>query len=427
MIESENPKRGWKQYAAVLGPGIAIAATGVGAGDMVAAAVSGSRYGYAVVWAAAVGALLKFVLNEGLARWQLATGTTLLEGWVQKLGKWVQVYFLIYLVLWSFIVGGALIAACGLAAHAMAPAWSLPAWGILHSLVAAAIVLWGGYKRFERLMKFFIAFMFVTILGCAFWVSPPTVAISKSILQAAIPAGSPKFILGVIGGVGGSLTLLAYGYWIKERKWQGTRGLKFVRFDLSVSYVLTGLFGLGVMILASQILHTKAVTIDGSNGVLKMAAMLGDVLGDVGHWAFLLGFWGAVTTSMIGVWQGVPYLFCDFVALMKRLPKQPRAELLSVRSIWYRAYLFWLAVPPLTLLLMDKPVALIVFYSVIGALFMPFLAGTLLYMNSRSDWVGKEFRNSWLTRVLLVVALILFGYLCLDELRDALGVISLKL
>ncbi|MFQ5486517.1 MAG: Nramp family divalent metal transporter, partial [Desulfobacterales bacterium] len=114
LIESENPKRGWKQYAAVLGPGIAIAATGVGAGDMVAAAVSGSRYGYAVVWAAAVGALLKFVLNEGLARWQLATGTTLLEGWVQKLGKWVQVYFLIYLVLWSCIVGGARIAGCGL-------------------------------------------------------------------------------------------------------------------------------------------------------------------------------------------------------------------------------------------------------------------------------------------------------------------------
>ncbi|MCG8606498.1 Nramp family divalent metal transporter, partial [bacterium] len=72
--------RGWRGHLAVIGPGIAIAATGVGAGDMVAAAVSGARYGFAVIWAAAAGALLKFVLNEGLARWQLATGTTLLEG-----------------------------------------------------------------------------------------------------------------------------------------------------------------------------------------------------------------------------------------------------------------------------------------------------------------------------------------------------------
>ncbi|MFQ5770245.1 MAG: Nramp family divalent metal transporter [bacterium] len=153
----------WRGYLRVLGPGIAIAATGVGAGDMVAAAVSGSRYGFAVIWAAVVGALLKFVLNEGLARWQLATGTTLLEGWVQRLGRWVQYYFLVYLVLWSFVVGGALISACGLAAHAIAPALSLTSWGILHSLGATAIVLIGGYKHFERLMKVFIGFMFLTI------------------------------------------------------------------------------------------------------------------------------------------------------------------------------------------------------------------------------------------------------------------------
>jgi len=40
-----------------LGPGIAIAATGVGAGDLVAASLSGKEYGYAVAWAALVGAL----------------------------------------------------------------------------------------------------------------------------------------------------------------------------------------------------------------------------------------------------------------------------------------------------------------------------------------------------------------------------------
>ena len=103
--EAVGGVRGW---IAVIGPGIAIAATGVGAGDMVAAAVAGSRFGYAVVWAALVGALLKLVLNEGVARWQLATGTTLLEGWTLHLGRWVQWLFLAYLVVWSFVVGGAL-------------------------------------------------------------------------------------------------------------------------------------------------------------------------------------------------------------------------------------------------------------------------------------------------------------------------------
>ena len=83
----------WRRSFRIIGPGLVLAATGVGAGDLVAASVSGARYGFAIAWAAAVGALLKFVLTEGVARWQLATGTTLLEGWARHLGRWAQFVF----------------------------------------------------------------------------------------------------------------------------------------------------------------------------------------------------------------------------------------------------------------------------------------------------------------------------------------------
>ena len=407
--------RNWKSFFTILGPGIAIAATGIGAGDMVTATVAGSKYGFAIIWAAAVGALLKGVLNEGLARWQLATGTTLLEGWVQRLGRWVQVYFFIYLVLWSFVVAGALISACGLAAHAIAPGLTVATWGIIHSIGAALVVLFGAYRHFERLMKIFIGVMFVTILGCALFVASPITSLSQTVSTAAIPAGSAKFILGIIGGVGGSLTLLAYGYWIRERGWQGAAWKKAVRVDLTVSYVLTGIFGVALMILAATVLFARGQTIEGSKGVLEMAAILSQVIGPVGHWAFLIGFWGAVTTSMIGVWQGVPYLFCDFAGLVKRLPSDQHKAIVNTRSIWYRGYLFWLAVPPMLILLLGKPVWVILIYSVVAALFMPFLAATLLYMNSRRDWVGEELRNGWFTIVALVASLLLFGYLLMDK------------
>ncbi len=382
---------------------------------MVTAAVAGSRYGYALIWAAAIGALFKFVLNEGIARWQLATGTTLLEGWVARLGRWVQYYFLIYLILWSFIVGGALISACGLAANAIAPVLSKEVWGIIHSLAAMGIVLLGSYLQFEWIMKLFIAFMFVTIMGCALWIDPPLATATQIVSQAAIPAGSPKFILGVIGGVGGSLTLLAYGYWMQEKNWRGAQWGKTIKYDLLVSYCLTGLFGVAIMVLAARTLHADGVEIAGGSGLVKMAGILGKVIGPLGNWAFLVGFWGAVATSMLGVWQGIPYMFCDFVGLMKKLSGEDQSKIVSRKSRWYRAYLFWIAVPPLSLLLLDRPIALIVFYSVIGALFMPFLSGTLLYMNSRADWVGSEFKNGWRTKTLLSFCLLLFGYLCLEE------------
>ncbi len=93
-----------------IGPGLVIAATGLGAGDMIVASVAGARYGTTLLWAAVLGAIMKYAMNEGLARWQLATGTTLLEGWVSRLPKFFSLYFFIYLLLWTFIVAAAITA-----------------------------------------------------------------------------------------------------------------------------------------------------------------------------------------------------------------------------------------------------------------------------------------------------------------------------
>src|ERR671916_587422 len=105
----------------VLGPGLLVAATGVGVGDIAGAGFAGSRLGYAVLWAAVLGSFVKFVVNEGLARWQLATGQTLLEGAVLRFGRPVQWLFLVYLLVWSWAVGSALISAAGIAGHALFP------------------------------------------------------------------------------------------------------------------------------------------------------------------------------------------------------------------------------------------------------------------------------------------------------------------
>jgi len=403
----------------VVGPGLVIAATGVGAGDLVAAAVSGSRYGIAVVWAAAVGAVLKYALNEGLARWQLATGQTLIEGWVAHLGRWVQYVFLFYLVVWSFVVAGALISACGLAAHALSPVLSVEAWGMLHSIVAAVLVVVGGYRSFERLIGLFIALMFVSLIGTALLVQSPEMTLIQIVTRAALPAGSARYILGVIGGVGGSVTLLSYGYWIRERGWEGPGRMRTVRVDLAVAYGLTGIFGLAVMVLAAHALF-GGPEIEGSQGVITLAGMLDTVIGPVGHWTFLIGFWGAVATSMLGVWQGIPYLFCDFVGLMRRLPADEQRAALTTRSPWYRAYLLWLALPPMLLLPFGRPVGLILLYSVMSALFMPFLAATLLYMNSRRKLVGDRLRNGWAAKLALFLCLGLFAYLGARKLGELL-------
>src|ERR671913_2046375 len=114
---------------AIILPGVLVAATGVGVGDLAGAGFAGSKLGYAVLWAAVLGSFVKFVVNEGLARWQLATGQTLLEGAVLRFGRPVQWLFLVYLLIWSWAVGSALISACGVAGHALFPVFESPQTG----------------------------------------------------------------------------------------------------------------------------------------------------------------------------------------------------------------------------------------------------------------------------------------------------------
>jgi hypothetical protein len=59
---SNNPPRksSWKY----IGPGIVVAATGVGAGDLVATLVAGANFGYTLLWAAVIGCVVKIALAE---------------------------------------------------------------------------------------------------------------------------------------------------------------------------------------------------------------------------------------------------------------------------------------------------------------------------------------------------------------------------
>ncbi|MEM9921884.1 MAG: Nramp family divalent metal transporter [Bacteroidota bacterium] len=399
------------------GAGFMVAATGIGAGDMIAASVAGSRFGVLILWAVLLGGLIKFALNEGLARWQLATGSTLIEGWLRKLPKVVSGYFLLYLFFWGFLVAGTLISFCGLVAHAIFPLGSLSdkasiaIWGALHSLVAVGLLHRGGYQLIENIMKLFVGGMFLVVLISAVMVCPDWSEVLISLVLPRIPDDlqSITFILALMGGVGGSVTILCYAYWLRESRGAEPLSLFDIRFDLGLAYLLTVLFGLAVVVVSAGV---NPDVVKGYGMIQGIADKLSEPLGSVGKWSFLIGFWGAVFSSMLGVWNGIPYLFADFRRHYQG--GTVASEPISIRSGSYRFFLYYLAFPPILLCLFEKPVWIGIAYSVAGAFFMPFLAAVLLYMNNQRGWMGIH-RNHWLVNLLLVGALVLFLLLFLQK------------
>lgn len=365
--------------------------------------LAGTELGTTVLWAVVAGALLKFVLSEGVARWQLATGTTLLEGWSNKLGAWIRWVFLAYLTVFSVIVGRALANACGVAGTALLPLGSTETsvmiWAVIHSFAGVALVLRGNFQAFESTMSALVGLMFVTVVGTAALIAPPIGEILPGFVPS-LPESGSSWVLGVLGGVGGTVTLLSYGYWIQEQRRAGPKMLRTCRVDLAVGNGVTALFGFSVVIIGSQI----EVAGGGAMLATQMADRLAEAVGPAGKWVFLVGFWGAVFSSLLGVWQSIPYMFADFMRLWRGGSDDLR------HSMSYRLFVLLVAIAPL--FLFDAPVRRIqLTYGVFGAFFLPLLALTLLLLNNRTSWVGSECRNPLWINLALGAGLVFFAAL----------------
>ena len=410
----------WGGRLRLIGPGLVVAATGVGAGDMVSSLTAGTEFGTILIWAVILGAALKFALTEGLGRWYMATKTTILEGW-HSMGWWASIYFMVYLALVTFFFGAAAPSAAALATDAMFPGlmpfWL---WAVLHSVVFGfGICILGKYKLFERVMEVFVGVMFLTVVGLAVLLTPSLGELALGTIVPRMPEGSLPFVLAVIGGVGGTFTLVSYTYWVRERGWRRPSWIPMMRTDLGVGYIMTGVFMVAMLVIGAELLFADGSSISDEGGLVALSDPISERFGPVASWLFLIGFWAAATSSITGAWNGGAYLFGDLVRTLRRVPEEDGEEYLSETSPYFRAFLVWITFPPLLLLTFNEPVAIVIIYASLGALFMPFLAITLLWLlNLR---VPREFRSGLLSNAILGVSLLIFLYVGAREIIGVLG------
>lgn len=399
----------------IVGPGLVIAATGVGAGDMVTSLVAGTRFGTIFIWAIILGALIKFSLVEGMGRWYMATGRTIVQGW-HSISRLASGYFVVYLCLVMFFYGAAITSASALAVNAMFPG-VMPVWGwaIVHGVIGFAVLVVGRYAVFERIMQVFVGLMFVTVVALAIFLIP---GLQQNLLAGVVPRlpeGSVLYALGVIGGVSGTYSLAAYTYWVRERGWRSSSWIPTMRVDSSVGYIITAVFMVSMLIVGAAVLYGSGTTIDGEEGLVALAGPLSERFGEVVKWLFLIGFWSAAAGSILGGWNAAAYLFADYARTVSKAPEEQADKYLSEKSPFFRGFLVWCAFPPMLLHAFDRPVLLVIIYAALGALLVPFMAATLLWLlNSRN--VARDFRNKIPANAVMAVAVLLFVAIAVREI-----------
>jgi len=390
-----------------LGPGLLLAAAGIGVGDMVSSIIAGAQYGMVLIWALLAGVLIKYTITEGAARWQLATDRTLVEGWRDHLPAPLLVGFFIYFVVWSYMVASALVSASALVPAAVFPSVSVRTWGTLHAVAGFAMVYFGRYEQFLAVVKWFIAFKVVAVIATVLLIIVRSGADWSALgSRSDLEVG---YVLSLIGGIGGTGTLLSYGSWMREEGWSGPRRLGTARIDLLFSFGLAFVFALAMMFLSTQITWEGAILDEGPRLCLLLADRIALETGPIGRAVFLVGFWGAAFSAVLGVWHGVPFLFDDFVHLWRRSP--PGGQ----QGSPYRSWAAYLTLASISALLFGRPVRLVFAYTIVGSLFFPFVICTLLYLNNTKK-LGT-LRSGVAVNAVLGGALVLFGYLAVMSIR----------
>jgi len=199
--------------------------------------------------------------------------------------------------------------------------------------------------------------------------------------------------------------VLAYGYWLREEGRTHPDDLRTCRIDLAASYFVVALFGIFMVIVGQSV----KVEGEGTTMLIVLSERLGQELGPIGKWLFLIGTMGTVFSSLLGVWQATPYLFAECWRLGVRRDSKP----VDTSAPTYRWFLLVLAIVPMIGLFASfREVQKL--YTFIGAYIFPTLAVVLIVFNSRGAWVGQRFKNHPVTIGILAGVLAFFTWMALN-------------
>lgn len=407
-----------------LGPGMVLAVTSVGAGDMVTTLNGSSQYGMALTWTVVLGLLIKYALTEAVGRLQLSSRRTLISQ-MGDISRALPVVILLFMVVIGLFYGAGLSAVAAIAVVELVPGAPMIPVTIGIAIAAGAMLAFGKYSLFERIMVGLAAAMFISIVANAVMVATDTEnpTITFATLVPQLPEGSIMAVLALVGGVGGGAAILAYSYWVREKAWQGRAWLGHLRSDTGISYFGILVFAVATSVLGTVLLHGTGSSVTGGAGLVTIGDSIGAATGEIGRVLFLVCLFSVVFSSIIGGFSAMGYLMADAIRVLRRIPDEEADAHMSVSSPVFRLVILYTTITAIIFQFAGRPVTMVVIYATISAFILPVLAGSLLVLLNRRA-LPREFRNRALGNCVLAIGLVLFVTLCGTEIVAAISKLS---
>jgi Mn2+/Fe2+ NRAMP family transporter len=432
--EIKEPPHTFGSALSQIGPGLILAASIVGTGELINTTSLGANAGFQLLWLILLSCVIKVFVQVELGRYAITHGKTTLAAFDTlpgpRLGaSWICWFWLIMMLI-TLAQLAAMEGTVGQAAHmafpgvskamaggvgALSTTWGTflesreeHLWAALTTVAAIVLLLSGGYHRLERITTILVAgvtlFTVASVLilqWTRFRITLPNLSEGFTL---AIPASAIALAFSAFGitGVGAS-ELFAYPYWCIEKGYARNAGprdetegwahrargwTRVMQLDAWFSMLVFTIATVAFYLLGAAVLHPQGLDPKGPDMIPTLSAMYlqpleGTPLAgfrSLTRVGFLLGAWAVLFKTLYVATAANSRLTVDFLGLVGIWdPRDPgvRERLVKFFCILYPAislaiyYVF------------REPQGLIKAGGMAQALMLPLISGATIYLRRR--------------------------------------------
>ena len=399
-----DPPRSLGAVFSRVGPGLVLAASIVGSGELIATTTLGAQVGYAALWVILVSCIVKPVIQAEMGRYTIATGETALEAMDHVPGPrfgvgWVVWVWAVTVALTMAQVGG-MLGGVSQVMHLLVPAVPVRVWVVVFLAITLALLLGGGYDRVERFAMVKVGlFTLITIMAAVVLLRMPQYFSWRDLGQGLtfrLPAQGLSTAVAVFGITGvGAVELFMYPYWCVEKGYARFTGepdgsaewiarargwIRVMHLDILCSLVIYTLATVAFYLLGAGILHQRG-TVPAAKDMIPVLSQI--YTGTLGPWALWPFYAGAIVTlygtifASLAAHSRVYADMCRLVGLFAR-------DDYAARVRYRRGFVIVLGTTAaMAFLLVDSPVRMVVFGGVAQFLMLPIVGAGTIYLRHR--------------------------------------------
>lgn len=420
-----------------IGPGIVVAGSVMGSGELINTPLQAAKFGFVLLWAVVLSCAIKYFLQVEIGRHCIVHGRTTVAALNQCPGpkwrgtSWIALIYLAgYTITLASLIG--IVGAVGGVLHAAAPltedaTTSARTWGIL-MIALTQLLLWRGiYNHMEKLVAMLVAgFSLSVVAGIAFLQGTPY-AISWEQFTSGwtfslgndARAGAYA-VVSLIGALGTKANeLFMYPYWILEKGYGAHVGAKetpgwterargwvrVLQVDAGAATLLATVCTVAYFLLGAAILSSMPEKPEGLGVVDHMSQMFTETYGPWSRSIFLIGAFCTLFSTLVVATAATGRMWSDLLASLGVFDRGNSYATSRCHRVVQSVYLVGIGIA--FLLLPAQPQTLVVFGQFFaGAFNTPLLMFAICYVAFRTDAAARMSRPTAALLVLSVAVML---------------------